>query len=194
MRLTAVTGTTDNYPGNSIDSFLAWGAQNEVGSFATSYIPTTTASVVRSADVCSITGANFTSFYNQSEGTSFIASERISAGSSFNALARYSDGTNNNRINIGNVGNPHQIEFLVASSGTATFQQTLNTTAFKKAALAYKANDANYSVNGSLGTQDNTVTIPSTLNQFDVQSGQIVSAVRYYRKRLSNAKLAQLTV
>jgi hypothetical protein len=187
------TAFDPTYTGNS-STIIAYGVQLEAGSFATSYIPTTTGTLARSADVCSITGGNFTSFYNQSEGTSFVASERISAGSSFTALARYSDNTNNNRINIGNIGSPHNIEFLVASSGIATFQQSLNTTAFKKAALAYKSDDANYAVNGSLGTQDNTVTIPSTVNQFDVQAGQIISSIRYYRKRLPNAKLAQLTV
>jgi hypothetical protein len=190
---TNATTRAISYNGNTANKFLAAMAQFEVGSFATSYIPTTTGSVVRSADVCSITGANFTSFYNQSEGTSFVASERISAGSSFTALARYSDNTNNNRINIGNVGNPHSIEFLIASSGTSTFSESLNTTAFKKAALAYKANDANYAVNGSLGTQDNTVTVPSTVNQFDMGSGQIVAAIRYYKKRLPNSKLVALT-
>jgi hypothetical protein len=182
----------DIYTGDGTSGLLLWGAQVEAGSFPTSYIPTVASTVVRSADVCSITGANFTSFYNQSEGTCYVASERISAGSSFAALARYSDNTNNNRINIGNVGNPHNIEFLIASSGTTTFQQSLNTTAFKKASLAYKANDANYAVNGSLGTQDNTVTLPS-VNQFDVGSGQIIAAIRFYKKRLPNAKLQALT-
>jgi len=36
-----------------------WGGQIEEGSFATSYIPTTTATVTRAADVASITGTNF---------------------------------------------------------------------------------------------------------------------------------------
>ena len=181
-------------PIGSGQTVYAWGAQVEAGSFATSYIPTAATPLLRSADVCSISGDEFTGFYNQSEGTSYVASERISAGSSFAALARYSDNTNNNRINIGNAGNPHSIEFLIASSGTSTFSQSLNTTAFKKAALAYKANDANYAVNGSLGTQDNTVTVPSTVSQFDMGSGQIIAAIRFYKKRLSNAKLQALTV
>jgi len=49
--------------------FYIWGAQIEAGAFPTSYIPTTTAAVTRSADVASISGANLTSWYNYSEGT-----------------------------------------------------------------------------------------------------------------------------
>jgi hypothetical protein len=58
-----------SYLGNGVNGMYCYGGQVEAGSFATSYIPTTTSSLARSADVCSITGANFTSFYNQSEGT-----------------------------------------------------------------------------------------------------------------------------
>jgi hypothetical protein len=50
-------GTT--YIGTGTGTVLIWGAQLEVGAFPTSYIPTTTATVTRSADVASITGANF---------------------------------------------------------------------------------------------------------------------------------------
>ena len=46
-------------------------AQLEVGAFPTSYIPTTAAAATRSADVASITGANFSSWYRQDEGTVF---------------------------------------------------------------------------------------------------------------------------
>ena len=44
-------------------------AQLEAGSFPTSYIPTTTATVTRAADVASMTGTNFSSWYRQDEGT-----------------------------------------------------------------------------------------------------------------------------
>ena len=61
-------------PGGSTETgnvkFLAWGAQSEAGTFATSYIPTTTAAVTRAADSApAMTGTNFSSWYNQPEGT-----------------------------------------------------------------------------------------------------------------------------
>ena len=58
------------YAGTSTGSYI-YGAQLEAGAFPTSYIPTTTAAATRSADVVSIDGSAFTSFYNQSEGTVF---------------------------------------------------------------------------------------------------------------------------
>jgi hypothetical protein len=51
--------TADNeltYAGNGAGTISVWGAQVEAGSFATSYIPTTSASVTRPADVISIDG------------------------------------------------------------------------------------------------------------------------------------------
>lgn len=44
---------------------LVWGAQLEAGAFATSYIPTVAASVARSADIATMTGTNFSSWFNQ---------------------------------------------------------------------------------------------------------------------------------
>ena len=63
----------DSIPGNDdVADVLVWGAQLELGSFATSYIPTTTTSVTRNADVVSMTGTNFSSWYNASQGA-FVA-------------------------------------------------------------------------------------------------------------------------
>jgi hypothetical protein len=52
-----------------VPGFVFWGAQLEAGAFPTSYIPTTTAAATRSADVVSITGTAFSSWYRQDEGT-----------------------------------------------------------------------------------------------------------------------------
>jgi hypothetical protein len=54
------------------DSIFAWGAQLEAGSGASSYIPTGASQGSRAADSCVMTGTNFSSWFNESEGT-FIA-------------------------------------------------------------------------------------------------------------------------
>ena len=51
------------------DGIYIWGAQLEEGSFPTSYIPTSGSTETRAADEASITGTNFSSWYNQNEGT-----------------------------------------------------------------------------------------------------------------------------
>ena len=63
------TGTNSSYTGDGSAGLYLWGAQLEAGAFPTSYIPTTSATVTRAADVASITGTNFSSWYNHDEGT-----------------------------------------------------------------------------------------------------------------------------
>ena len=61
------------YTGDGFSGVYAWGAQLEAGAFPTSYIPTVASQVTRSADSATITGTNFSSWYNQAQG-SFYAS------------------------------------------------------------------------------------------------------------------------
>lgn len=49
-----------SYAGDGTSGIYAWGADIEPGSFATSYIPTTSAAVTRSADIVQLTGAALT--------------------------------------------------------------------------------------------------------------------------------------
>ena len=66
--------------GAAIDITLRIGLpQLEQGAFATSVIPTTSATATRAADVASITGTNFSSWYNQAEGTVFSDSNIIAS-------------------------------------------------------------------------------------------------------------------
>jgi hypothetical protein len=59
--------------GNGTSGIYIWGAQVEAGAFPTSYIPTTGATATRAADVASMTGTNFSSWYNVNQGTTFFA-------------------------------------------------------------------------------------------------------------------------
>lgn len=54
---TLTDNSNKSYTGNGVSGLYVWGAQVEVGSFATSYIPTTTLSVTRSEDISSSSAA-----------------------------------------------------------------------------------------------------------------------------------------
>lgn len=60
------------YTGNGFSGLLVWGAQTEVGAFATSYIATTSASATRTADSASMTGTNFSSWYRADSATLYV--------------------------------------------------------------------------------------------------------------------------
>ena len=61
-------GTTQSYLGVAGSGIFVWGAQLEAGSYATSYIPTTTASVTRNADVLTYP---FTGNADATQGTAY---------------------------------------------------------------------------------------------------------------------------
>jgi hypothetical protein len=66
------------------DGILVWGAQQEAGSSPTSYIPTTSATVTRAADVASMTGTNFSSWYNNNQGTYFLNAVTLNGSTATN--------------------------------------------------------------------------------------------------------------
>jgi len=61
-----------SYTGNGYSGIYVWASQFEALAFPTSYIPTTSAQVTRAADVAQMTGTNFSSWYNQSQGTFLV--------------------------------------------------------------------------------------------------------------------------
>lgn len=206
-------GTTrlPSYSGSTSNKFLAAMAQFETGSFATSYIPTTTSALARSADVCSITGAAFTGFYNQLEG-SFTTSQVFNAPAAFTqgqAIWDVNDTTANNRTrSVRNATNGFPLlgNTIVGSTDVLLIGSTVMSTGVAtKLANGIKKNDFIFYLNNVLQGIDTVATMqatPTTLTIGDVSIGVGIKApingtiayLRYYRKRLPNAKLAQLTV
>lgn len=81
--------------GNASSGIYLWGAQLETGAFATSYIPTTTTSLTRNADAVSMTGTNFSDWYNATESSVVV---QYGGQSSFGRAFTFSDGTTANQI------------------------------------------------------------------------------------------------
>jgi hypothetical protein len=184
-----------------LKSIYLWGAQVEQISFPTSYIPTTTSQLTRSVDLCSITGAAFTGFYNQSEGTFFAQSTKTSTNlnafivvannNSFNEDIDLRYGTVTQAQALVNVSNVNQIN---------GFARTITSGSSVKQALAYKLNDFAYSVDVTALFTDTAGSI-STVSQLNIgnshTTGQSlnghIASIRYFKKRLANAKLQALT-
>jgi hypothetical protein len=190
------------YTGDGVSGLFVWGAQVEAGSFPTSYIPTTTGSVVRSADVCSITGDNFSGFYNQSEGTVVAVVSEFRRGIAYVPIVRFaiSSDAAANRFQIGTNGNKtgdsSPIEFIGLKANVPQYQSYLTSpTPESRAALAYKTDDIRGALNGTLSAADSPPSeILAGANLMTIGTlGLHIESIRYYRKRLPNAKLVTLT-
>lgn len=196
---------------NGTDGVLIWGAQVEAGAFPTSYIPTTTTSVVRSADVCQITGTDFSGFWNGTEGSIAVEFDRLatvglSGYTSPRVLTFRTDDNNNIQAYCATPGGPYGEYAPVIYNGGA-FQGmpdsigsaiAANTSA--KIAFCYKANDFAGTLNGAAVVTDNSGTIPA-INQLHIgaySSANLIlnghiARLRYYNARLTNARLQELS-
>jgi hypothetical protein len=204
----SINGTTLSYAGSGNSSILLWGAQLEAGAFATSYIPTTTASVARSADFCSITSSAFNSFYNQTEGTLF-ADVTPQTTDQLAAVFTVNTSTFNNTNGIyksdsiaSSLGKRWVgLTNLVGNNPQATISTSTDVAVSRSnLAYAYKLNDFAFAYAGTIvGTDASGTLPPSTSMYIGNREGSIhinghLASVRYYRKRLPNAKLQTLTV
>ena len=189
----------------SID-VLAWGAQAEESSYATSYIQTQASSATRVADACFKTGIS--SLIGQSQGTMFADFVILGTNGIENRFS-ISDGSTNNWIfmatpeDAGNGGS----RFYIRTNGT-THVDVGSSNYFTigqryKLALAYKSGDWAIYGNGNLlfsGTTPISSTSSSfaTLNFFNssggsAQIGEQINQAILFPTRLTNAELASLT-
>jgi hypothetical protein len=191
-----------NYIGDGTSGVYAWGAQLEAGAFPTSYIPTTTASVTRSADVASITGTAFSSWYRQNEGTVFIEGIMAPNLSRFAPELALSDGTDTNKIEFYNY--PSGYGCTVRASGQTNTDPILilsptSGLPYRKA-IALKANDYRVAAQGQQGTSANPSFIP-TVNELKVGTsrggatsiGSTIRRLVFWPRRLGNEVLQEVT-
>ena len=189
--------STTGYVGTGSYAYI-WGAQLEAGAYPTSYIgPTLGASVTRGADAASKTGIS--SLIGQTEGTIFVEFNSSNVVGADNTVFGLSIGSALSRIIIyfGSSVNA-QVRNAGVVQGTIIGPASTANTNYK-CALAYKANDLAFYVNGVLAGTDTSATIPATSDvRFDGGAGANncdvpISQALVFKTRLSNSELAQLT-
>jgi hypothetical protein len=192
------------YVGTIGSGIFVWGAQNEAGATATSYIPTTTGSLARSQDLYTITGANFTDMYNQSRGTVFCAVTAVGATSATSGVYGIHAPTRSNGCVAAEFTSTlfRSSVHSTAFASQALFQTTASRNVLVKNAAAFRTDDFANSCNGNIAT-DTSGTLPAIMDRFVIGAtgntsgpqigNNIFSSIKYYRKRLPNPKLQALT-
>jgi len=90
-------GLNTNYTGDGISSILFWGPQHEQQPYPTSYIPTTNSAAIRGDDIAQLNGSNFTSWYNNAQGTIYAEFQQYTSPNlSLKGVLAISDNTSNN--------------------------------------------------------------------------------------------------
>jgi hypothetical protein len=197
--------STTNYTGDGYSGVYIWGAQLEAGAFPTSYIPTVASQVTRSADSASMTGANFSDWYRQDEGT--VYSESFSPADSITGIFNHNwtlsqDGNNfigcissasyggsGNNLSV-RVNNTAQLGMVVGQQGS-----------YNKNVLTVKTNDSKGTANGVSVQTDTNCLLPAPTSLHLGGSGFSASNTRsthikkfaYYAKALTASQLQALT-
>lgn len=210
LALHGTTGTSDSA------DLLVWGAQHELGYYPTSYIPTTTVQVTRAADTstsaqatraaddATLTGTNFSSWYNQEQGT-LAGSVRLGSyiGNADSAgvrpgIAAVDDGTSNNAASLGTTKSS-----AIRTNNTSVLDYQIDAvsanTLVRDALRLQKANFI-HAGDGALGASVNNGQVPRVnilrIGKSAFASGYANAAVRrvvYYPTAFTNEELQVLT-
>lgn len=205
--ITATTSTTTfqffDFSGSAGDRFYIYGAQVEAGAFATSYIPTTLLPLTRNADVATMTGTDFSDWFNASEGSIQIEADVYAFTSTTQRLAQIGDGTSSNRFDFyinasGNV-NVSVTSGGSGQGGTASGNAISANTVFN-IGYGYELNNTCVALDGGSTVSDTTVAMPITPTQMSIgystASGYLSGHMRkinYWPQRVLNAEVQAIS-
>ena len=184
------------YTGDGTSGVYLWGFQSEAGAFATSYIPTTTTSLTRNADVATMTGTNFSSWYNASEGAFAANATTLSPLGSTQRIFSASTGSFADAISASASGVDLYCQCFTAGGLEANmfFAGGANNTSFRLS-YAYKVNNAAAALKAGTVATDTSITLPAP-NQFGIGNeggGAIfngwISSIRFWPQRLTDAEV-----
>lgn len=180
-----------DYPPSALTDVYLDMTQLEQGAYATSYIPTDASQVTRAADVVSVN--TLSPWYNADAGTLYV--DALAVTNLDCGYAQLWTGVVDNRIGIIRTTTTRGV---IRTGAVDQASLTVASTPGVKAAIAYGANDAAFSVNGAAVLTDNTVSLP-TVTQLAIgrTDGAFLHGhihnLTYHPRRLINADLQALT-
>lgn len=175
---------------SSIGRLWIWGWQLEQGAFPTSYIPTSGSAVTRTADTASITGSNFSSWFNTNQGT--FVTEYKSTYPSNQRILNFGGGATSTIIsNEGVIGSGLYFSSIGNISGSAADGvKVAATTSVSESAGSFDGNAA-------VSTGACSYYAGATSLNFVPPTAEVkqnwIKKLSYYPTRLTNAQLQSLT-
>jgi hypothetical protein len=173
-------------------------AQLEVGAFATSFIPTTIATL-RNGDVAVMTGTNFSSWYNASQGALYVEASVFSTAAVDKFIANINNNGFPNRIllsfsSLNNFSSSVVSNSASQVSGTNGSAVAVNTPV--KMCFATQLNNFAWSRSGIAPSTDSLGAMPVTVDRLWIGSATTssflnghIQQIKYWPQRLINAEV-----
>jgi hypothetical protein len=191
--------------GVAIDFTLRIGLpQLELGASASSPILSSGAATTRAADVAVMTGANFSSWYNQAEGTLYSEASVLALTTDAITVS-VNNGTSANDMRLRSLSSGSSSAFRVFNEGvnqaSLVTASAISANVVFKQAGAYRIDDFAFVPNGGTVLTDTSGTVPSSVNQLTLGNlGSGVSMlnghirrIAYFPRRLANSELQAIT-
>lgn len=185
--------------GDAIDLDIAL-PQTELGTFPTSYIPTSGATATRAADIARISVSNFG--YNENVGTIVADFTPSYVSNVIAASLNRAPNTGGNYMSWGWGNSGTQFRLQVTADNVSQAQINFSGTSAglqTKLAGSYKKDDFAAAVNGGTVGVDNSgnpptdITVLSIGTEFNGYLNGHIKSLSYFPRRLTNAQLQSLT-
>lgn len=200
------SGNAPSYLGVVNSGLYIWDFQIEIGAMATSYMYNNTAgTVARQTDNVTISGSNFISFINKTEGT-IVARVLVKypdiTASKWPTVFCLSDGTENNRINCYYYTSGTTLGVSVLVGGVLLLDSSGSVTPSVPDTLvmSYKANSFILAINGKIIVNFTSAIAVPLMTQLDIGTllgnnalNGSIEYLTYYPKQLSLQEHRQLS-
>lgn len=167
-------------------------AQLELGLFATSFIPTAGLAVTRNTDIATMTGTNFSSWFNASEGAVYHEVTPIA----LTGQSAYSidNGTNNESIYSYDTSARYYYRIRASAATQVTISSPPGTAVVgttTKCVTAYKSANFGISANGAATSTAASGNLPSGVNRLQIApvNNLYFRKLMYWFQRPTNAEV-----